>query len=154
MQIPSSYTGAALLGAIGWVNNSNPARDNNLSSITSLSSYAATTSLASANVTAINASAPGAIPGLAAGRFFRWIPSVPSAPTSLVFSGVSSSSTTLTWTDNSTNEFGFAIYRSDDGGATYNFIAQTALNVNTFTQSGLQSGITYMYRVRISGSGS
>ena len=147
MQIPSSYTGAALLGAIGWVNNSNPARDNNLSSITSLSSYAATTSLASANVTAINASAPGAIPGLAAGRFFRWIPSVPSAPTSLVFSGVSSSSTTLTWTDNSTNEFGFAIYRSDDGGATYNFIAQTALNVNTFTQSGLQSGTTYMYRV-------
>jgi len=147
MQIPSSYTGAALLGAIGWVNNSNPARDNNLSSITSLSSYAATTSLASANVTAINASAPGAIPGLAAGRFFRWIPSVPSAPTSLVFSGVSSSSTTLTWTDNSANEFGFAIYRSDDGGATYNFIAQTALNVNTFTQSGLQSGTTYMYRV-------
>ena len=147
MQIPTSYTGAALLGAIGWVNNSNPARDNNLSSITSLSSYTATTSLASANVTSINASAPGAIPGLAPGRFFRWIPSVPSAPTSLVFSGVSSANTTLTWTDNSTNEFGFAIYRSDDGGTTYNFIAQTALNVNTFTQSGLQSGTTYMYRV-------
>ena len=146
MQVPSGYTGAALLGAIGWVNNGT-ARDNNLSSITSLSSYTATTSLASANVTSINASAPGAIPGLAPGRFFRWIPSVPSAPTSLVFSGVSSANTTLTWTDNSTNEFGFAIYRSDDGGTTYNFIAQTALNVNTFTQSGLQSGTTYMYRV-------
>lgn len=70
-----------------------------------------------------------------------------TAPTSLSFSGITQTATTLNWTDASSNEVGFAIYRSDDGGATYNFITQTAANATSYTNTGLLAGTTYYYKI-------
>lgn len=70
-----------------------------------------------------------------------------NAPYNLSFSGVTQTSMTLNWSDTLWNEVGFVIYRSDDGGATYNFIAQTAANVTSYTVTGLLAGTTYYYRV-------
>ena len=70
-----------------------------------------------------------------------------AVPTGLSFSNVGQISMQLNWTDNATNEVGYAIYRSDDGGATYNFIAQTAANTSSYVMSGLLAGTTYYYRV-------
>src|SRR5690606_24233012 len=62
--------------------------------------------------------------------------------TTIVYDGM-----TLNWTDNSNNESGFAIYRSDDGGSTYNFIAQTAANATNYVASGLAENTLYYWRI-------
>ena len=54
---------------------------------------------------------------------------------------------TLNWTDTSSNELGFAIYRSDDGGTTYNFIQQTAANATSLVVTSLLPGANYFWRV-------
>ena len=71
----------------------------------------------------------------------------PSAPSALSFSSVSNTAMTLNWTDNSNNETGFAIYRSDDGGTTYSWVGTTVANAINSTQSGLAPGTTYFWRV-------
>ncbi|MBK9420480.1 MAG: hypothetical protein IPN44_05440 [Flavobacteriales bacterium] len=40
-------------------------------------------------------------------------------PTALTFTAVTAGSTTVNWTDNSTNETSFNVFRSSDGGVTY-----------------------------------
>ncbi len=144
MVVPQNTTAGTLQAAIGFTTLQNQL--NTLASVTDLSTYTATTNPLSVNNAVVN-QASGAITGLASGRFFRWTPLTPAAPTGLTFTGVTQNSTTLNWTDNATNEFGYAIYRSDDGGTNYNFITQTAQNVNTFTQTFLQPSTTYFYRV-------
>ena len=80
------------------------------------------------------------------GKTYDFTPPVPSAPSGLVYSAVSGSSMTLGWTDNSSNEAGFVIYRSTDG-VTYTFISQTAANVPSSVQSGLTASTTYYWKV-------
>ena len=82
-----------------------------------------------------------------AGRAYIFTPLVPADPTNLAFSGTTQFATTLNWADNSTNEVGFAIYKSTDGGATYSFLSQTAANAVTYTDSTLGPGLTYFYKV-------
>lgn len=57
----------------------------------------------------------------------------------------------LAWTDNATNEDGFAV-ESHTGacvaGATFAEIGRTAVNVMTFSNTGLGNGVTMCYRVR------
>ncbi len=53
---------------------------------------------------------------------------------------------TLNWTDNSSNELGFAIYRSTDG-VNYSYISQAAAGATSSAQSGLGAGTTYFWRV-------
>ena len=53
----------------------------------------------------------------------------------------------LNWTDNASNEVGYVIYRSDDGGATYNFIHQLAANSTSSVETGLLAGTTYYWKV-------
>jgi hypothetical protein len=81
------------------------------------------------------------------GTKYTFTPVTPSDPTSLTFSGTKATSTTLNWTDNSSNELGFAIYRSDDGGTTYRFINQAAANATSSLQTGLIASTTYFWRV-------
>ncbi len=76
----------------------------------------------------------------------KFSPPVPSAPASLSFPTVTQTSMQLQWTD-SPDEYNYVIYRSDDGGASYNFITQLSANTTTYTQSGLLSGTTYYWRV-------
>jgi len=82
-----------------------------------------------------------------AGNAEIFTPQVATAPSGLNFTGTTGATTTLNWADNSGNEVGFAVYRSDDGGTTYSFITQTAANATSFGDSGLLPATNYFYRV-------
>src|SRR5206468_3599931 len=51
---------------------------------------------------------------ITSGTAYFFTPVIPNAPTNLTFTSVGLSSMTLNWTDNATNEVGYAIYRSTD----------------------------------------
>lgn len=68
------------------------------------------------------------------------------APSNLIATAVSSQQIDLTWTDNSTAEDGFKVYRSVDGIEFF----RTAIlgpNVTTFSNTGRPAATTYYYRV-------
>ena len=83
---------------------------------------------------------------IAAGTKYTFTPNIPAAPTGLNFTAVGLNTMTLNWTDNATNEFGYAIYRSLDG-VTYEFVTQTAANATFSVQAALASNTTYFWRV-------
>jgi subtilisin family serine protease len=72
----------------------------------------------------------------------------PAAPTTLAARTVSTTQLALTWQDRSTNEAGFKVERSADGGATWLHIATTAANATSYTATGLTTNKTYHFRVR------
>jgi hypothetical protein len=109
----------------------------NFASVTTTGS---SVSYATANNTQTNA--------IASGTSYSFTPNIPLAPSGLNFTGTSAIATTLNWTDNSSNEVGFVIYRSTDGGTTYSFLAQTAANATSFTDSTLAPSSTYFYQVQ------
>lgn len=77
--------------------------------------------------------------------------SVPAAPTNLaVPSGPRTfNSLQLTWTDASSNETGFEIYRSPNTTASnFRIVHTTAANVTSYTDGGLTPNTRYYYRVR------
>lgn len=83
-----------------------------------------------------------------ANTILTFTPNTPTAaPTNLTFSSVTTTGMTLNWTDNASNEVGYVIYRSDDGGATYNFIRQLAANSNSSVETNLVPGTTYNWRI-------
>lgn len=71
---------------------------------------------------------------------------VPTAPSSLSATAVSSSQINLSWTDNSNNETGFEIYRSTDG-ITFSSIATVGAGVTTYNSTGLSASTQYYYKV-------
>ncbi|MDB6023840.1 MAG: N-acetylmuramoyl-L-alanine amidase family 2 [Verrucomicrobiales bacterium] len=71
----------------------------------------------------------------------------PAAPTALTATAASSSQVNLAWTQNSANETGFKVERSGDN-VTFAQIATTAVNVVTYSNTGLAGNTTYYYRVR------
>ncbi len=73
-------------------------------------------------------------------------PQNPTAPSTLTFTNTSSSSTTLNWTDNSSNETGFAIYKSTDA-STYAYDTKASANATSITRTGLSSRTTYYWKV-------
>jgi hypothetical protein len=103
-----------------------------------------TTSGPSAAYGAANNSQTNAI---TSGTKYTFTPLTPADPTGLNFTSVTQTAMTLNWTDNSSNELGFAIYRSSDGGSTYEFVTQTAANANSSVQSPLLPGTTYFWKV-------
>ena len=80
-------------------------------------------------------------------RFTAAGATTPTAPTSLGATAVSSSQINLAWTDNSSNETGFAIERSPDG-VTFAPLTTVGANVTTYQNTGLATSTTYHYRVR------
>lgn len=80
------------------------------------------------------------------GNTYSFSPLVPTAPGGITFSGVTSNSMTLTWSDLSSNETGFLIYRSTDG-VNYTLITQTAAAATTSVQTGLTTGTLYYWKV-------
>jgi predicted phage tail protein len=72
---------------------------------------------------------------------------VPAAPTSLTLTVASASRVDVAWTDGSSNESGFKIERSRNGGA-FTQVATVAANVTTYADTQVVSGSTYSYRVR------
>lgn len=75
----------------------------------------------------------------------------PAAPTNLVATLQAGPRVSLTWRDNASNEFGFVVERSADGGTTFATIATPAARGGTgnvtFVDSTVASGTTYVYRV-------
>ena len=72
--------------------------------------------------------------------------SPPAAPINFDITVLSTSSVKLTWTDVATDETGFVIQRSTDGGLTWYSREVKTPNLNQFTDTGLSLG-TYSYRV-------
>lgn len=73
------------------------------------------------------------------------------APTNLAAVLAAGPQVNLSWTDNATNESGFIVQRSTDGGVTFVQIAiaparNNVGNVN-FVDTSIQPGTTYVYRV-------
>lgn len=56
-------------------------------------------------------------------------------------------SLSLSWQDNSNNEDGFAIERSEDG-VNFTELARVSVNVQEYIDDTLTYGTTYWYRVR------
>jgi titin len=77
-----------------------------------------------------------------------------AAPLNLAATTISTTEIDLTWTDNSGNEDGFKIERCQGSGCT-NFaeIDQVSAGVVSYSNTGLTSGATYIYRVRAFNAG-
>jgi hypothetical protein len=74
---------------------------------------------------------------------------VPDAPSGLAAAIKSKPSlrVNLTWVDNSTNETGFRIERSTDGGVTWSLLATVGANVTSYSDTNVTKGSSYSYRV-------
>ncbi|MGI5882945.1 MAG: fibronectin type III domain-containing protein [Dethiobacteria bacterium] len=70
-----------------------------------------------------------------------------SPPSNLAAETVSSSQIKLSWKDNSTDETGFKLERKTSGGS-FAQIAVLGKNVSSYTDTGLNNNIAYIYRVR------
>lgn len=72
-------------------------------------------------------------------------PQPPAAPTNLTATSTVKRKVTLRWTDNSTNETGFRIYRSTNG-TSFSLRATVAANVTSYTDTAT-SRVKYWYKV-------
>ena len=71
----------------------------------------------------------------------------PTAPSSLSASAGSSSSVTVRWSDNSSDETGFKLERSGNG-VDFSEVATLGAGTTSFNDGGLSARTTYYYRVR------
>ena len=82
------------------------------------------------------------------------LPTVPAAPTGFVSEGASTTSTvTMHWTDNATNEANYQVYRSANTDANYLLLATLPANTVSFTDTGLFANSVYYYKVRATNLG-
>jgi fibronectin type 3 domain-containing protein len=73
---------------------------------------------------------------------------VPSAPTGVSASALSSSSIQITWNaPSSGTPTYYNVYRSSSSSGTYSFRAIVSGSVKTYTDTGLSSSTTYYYRI-------
>ncbi|MBI4860397.1 MAG: fibronectin type III domain-containing protein, partial [Candidatus Riflebacteria bacterium] len=79
-----------------------------------------------------------------------WAASPPTAPSGLDVTANSSTTTSLAWTDSSTDEDGFEIERKTGAGGTYAQVATVGPDTEAWDDSGLSPSTTYYYRVRAS----
>jgi hypothetical protein len=84
---------------------------------------------------------------ITSGTKYTFTPLIPADPSLLSFTSVTLTAMTLNWVDNATDEVGYAIYRSDDAGLTYNFINQVAANSVSSIQSLLVAGTNYFWKI-------
>src|SRR5207244_4583078 len=75
----------------------------------------------------------------------------PGAPSRLAAQAVSCTEIDLTWTDNSSNEQAFALWRKD-GSGDWHRIAVLTPNSTQFADRGLLPGTSHTYRVRATAS--
>ncbi len=135
-------SGMALNTADGGASIGFSSAVNSLASVTASAGTVSYTTADNANTAAI-----------AAGTAYGFTPPVPADPTGLGFTAIGAFGMTLTWTDNASNEAGYAIFRSLDG-ITYDFAAQTAANATSGAVTGLTPGTTYFWKVFAVSSGS
>jgi photosystem II stability/assembly factor-like uncharacterized protein len=73
---------------------------------------------------------------------------LPSAPSDLKATAISETQIMLSWSDNSANEDGFHIYRSDGVSGAYNHLTSVEANDTSYTDTEITNGTTYWYFVR------
>ena len=78
---------------------------------------------------------------------------VPTAPSNLTATAVSSSQINLTWQDNSNNETGFKVERAASSTGPWTQIATAGANVTSYSNTSLNPSTTYYYRVCAYNSG-
>jgi len=71
----------------------------------------------------------------------------PAAPSNLATMGVTSTSITLNWQDNSDNEVGFQIQRATSSNGPWSVVGSTGANVTSYTDRGLNPSTMYYYQV-------
>jgi hypothetical protein len=71
-----------------------------------------------------------------------------AAPGGLAADNATQGQIILTWTDNSNDEDGFRIERSTTQNSGFTQIAEVDENVTTYTDSNIEEGTEYFYRVR------
>ena len=74
-------------------------------------------------------------------------PSLPKSPTALDAMPISANQINLSWTDNSSNETSFKVYRRTDEASSLTLVSTVAANTATFQNTGLAGGTTYRYYV-------
>src|SRR5207248_694966 len=76
----------------------------------------------------------------------------PAAPTGLTAQAVTGDQMGLSWTDNSGDEFAFALWRKS-GTGDYQRIAVLSPNVTSYSDRSLIPDVAYTYRVRAMNNG-
>ncbi len=71
----------------------------------------------------------------------------PAAPSNLATMGVTATSITLNWQDNSDNETGFQIQRATSPDGPWSVVGSTGANTTSYTDTGLDPTTTYYYEV-------
>lgn len=72
---------------------------------------------------------------------------VPTAPTTLVSTAISSSQINLTWADTSSNETGFKVERAAAVAGPFTLVATLGPNITSYSNTALSTVTTYYYRV-------
>lgn len=72
---------------------------------------------------------------------------IPAAPSFLTAASSSNTTIDLNWTDNSSNENRFSIYRKAEGAANFTIIGDVGANITTYQDTGLITGTKYFYIV-------
>ncbi|HML59146.1 MAG TPA: fibronectin type III domain-containing protein, partial [Ferruginibacter sp.] len=81
-------------------------------------------------------------------RIMSFLPTPPAgAPTGLNFTSVQALQLTVNWTDNSTEEIGYVVQYSSDGGNNWTTGTVTAADATTATITGLSASTNYDWRV-------
>jgi len=80
------------------------------------------------------------------------LPNPPLAPSNLVATAVSQTQINLTWSDGSNNETSFRLERSTDG-SSFTLVGLLGADATSFSDSPLNVGTRYWYRVRASNAG-
>jgi hypothetical protein len=74
-------------------------------------------------------------------------PIAPQTPTNAQATIITSSSITMTWTDNATNETGYTVLRKMTTASNFAVVATLPANSTTYTDTGLSSGTSYDYHI-------
>ncbi|MBN9386384.1 MAG: fibronectin type III domain-containing protein, partial [Chitinophagaceae bacterium] len=72
----------------------------------------------------------------------------PAIPTVVKAVATSYNKVKINWTDNSSNETGFEIYRSTSFSGTYSIVSTVPANTTSFVDSTVQASTKYFYRVQ------
>ena len=71
----------------------------------------------------------------------------PETPTNLAETLITTSSVAMAWSDNATYEDGYSVLRSGNMGGPFNTLADLGPDSESYTDSGLEPGTNYYYRV-------
>jgi len=81
------------------------------------------------------------------------LPNPPTAPSNLTTRKTTADKLELTWTDNSSNETGFEVFRSKTDNTAYSLLTTTTANTSIFTDLDVELSTKYFYKVRALNTG-